>query len=156
MKTTILMKFWVIFLLVVLERTADAAPAAHRVTRSEDDTTASPSERHAARRRHNCMPPWSRQCQTSDSIIFKRSLKEQDLLTTAAVSTDNTIGAAAVSPDSTNGPAEGNGLQENTPTSLRSFIARRSTGLGARRGQMPLQKILPFLQMHRNPRNGVL
>ncbi|CAH1269468.1 Hypp4191 [Branchiostoma lanceolatum] len=154
MKTTILMKFWVIFLLVVLERTADAAPAAHRVTRSEDDTTASPSERHAARRRHNCMPPWSRQCQTSDSIIFKRSLKEQDLLTTAAVPRDSTNGAAAVSPDSTSTATEGNGQHKSSPASLRSFIARRSTE--ARRGQMRLRKILPFLQMHRNSRNGVL
>ncbi|XP_078661566.1 uncharacterized protein LOC144905692 [Branchiostoma floridae x Branchiostoma belcheri] len=34
----------------------------------------------AVRLRHNCSPPWNRYCQTSDSIIFKRSLEKPDLL----------------------------------------------------------------------------
>ncbi|XP_078607068.1 uncharacterized protein LOC144879463 [Branchiostoma floridae x Branchiostoma japonicum] len=151
MKTTIMMKVWAILLLVVLERTAEAAPAAHRVARSEEDSTTSTYDARMARMRFNCSPPWSRQCQTSDSIIFKRSLKEQDLLAAEAVSSDSTNGTAAISSDSTSGAAEleGNGQQDSTQKLLR-----RSTG--SVRGRMSVRKILSFLRLHKNPRYGVL
>ncbi|XP_019628858.1 PREDICTED: uncharacterized protein LOC109473439 [Branchiostoma belcheri] len=122
MKTTkMLMTCRWVLLLVVLERTVLEAAPAGRVTRSEEDAPTSTSARQAARRRHNCMPPWSRQCQTSDLIIFKRSLEEQDLPRIAAVSSDSNSNAAAVSSeaDSTNSSVESSGRQENTPASLR-------------------------------------
>ncbi|KAI8519758.1 hypothetical protein Bbelb_030150 [Branchiostoma belcheri] len=71
-------------------------------------------------------PPWSRQCQTSDLIIFKRSLKEQDLLRTAAVSSGSNNRAAAVSSeaDSTNSAVE-------SKCSISALEYTRITGSGA-------------------------
>ncbi|XP_078581504.1 uncharacterized protein LOC144864944 [Branchiostoma floridae x Branchiostoma japonicum] len=101
MNTTVVMKSLVLFLIVISP--AQAAPTQKpSVAPTEEiwSTTNPPTESavqavrlkpryrwptspfalKAVRLRYNCFPPWNRDCQTSDSIIFKRSLKKTDIL----------------------------------------------------------------------------